>query len=72
MVDLGKKLLEKNSLLLAYTHDAKHSVFLRANNEGWRKQQVPCEIVNMCEVITANYVNKINDESRLGLEVFIS
>ena len=68
--DLGKKVLEKNNLLLAYTHNSQHSVYFRAESDGYRKKNPTLEDPSsIFENVIVDYVNNIDDKSKAALEV---
>ena len=70
--DLGKKVLEKNNLLLAYTHNSQHSVYLRAESDGYRKKNPTLEDPSsIFENVIVDYVNNIDSKSKAALEVYI-
>ena len=68
VVDLGKKILEKNSLLMAYTHDSQHSVYFRAESDGYRKKNPSLDDPSsVFETFTVDYVNNIDSKSKAAL-----
>ena len=70
VVNLGKKILEKNNLLLAYTHNSQHSLYVRLENDGYRKENPSFnDPVSFFDNVIVDYVNKIDDKSKAAVEV---
>ncbi len=72
VVDLTNRVLQKNNILLSYTHQTKHQGFLRLENDGFRK--VNPEFNNFKSIwdsVIANYFVKANSTTKVGLEVTI-
>lgn len=68
VVNLGKKILEKNNFLLAYTHNSQHSMYLRLENEGYRRENPSMnDPSGFFDNVIVDYVNKIDDKSKAAL-----
>lgn len=71
--DLTNKVLQKNNLLLGYKADSNTNLFLRAENAGFRKENVDSsKFDKYFDSITADVVRKIDDKTKAGFEVILS
>ncbi len=72
MVDLTNRVLQKNNILLRYTHQTKHQGFLRLENDSFRKNNpdwANCRTI--WDNLIANYFVKADSNTKVGLEVKI-
>ena len=66
--DIGKNVLQKNNLLFAYTHNDQHSVYLRAENDGYRRANPKMnDPASMFDNIIVDYVNNIDSKSKAAV-----
>ena len=55
---------------MGYNYNFKHDVFLRLENNGFRKNNPDwANIKSLWDTLTANYVSKIDSTTKVGLEV---
>lgn len=69
MVDLTNRVLQKNNILLRYTHQTKHQGFLRLENDSFRKNNpdwANCRTI--WDNLIANYFVKADSNTKVGLE----
>lgn len=72
VVNLRRIILEKNNILLAYTHDENHSIFFRAEVNGFRKENVKLNhLEKLFDSFIFDYVYNINEKSKAAFEVKI-
>lgn len=72
-VNLCCKVLQKNNLLLAYTHNKNNEAFIRLENDGYRKANpVWTDYKSLWDSLTVNYVTKVNPTTKLGFEVLFN
>ena len=63
-------MLQKNGLLFGYNIDQNNDVFLRAEVKGFRKSAPRSfAIGDVFDYVVADYIKKIDDKSKIGLEV---
>ena len=68
--NLGKKVLQKNHLLATYTHNGQHSLYFRAENDGYRKVNPTLnDPQSFFDNLIVDYVNNIDSKSKAAVEV---
>lgn len=71
--DLGRKVLQKNNILFAYNHSKKHSAYLRAENDSYRKNNPNLnDPASFFDKIIVDYVNNLDEKSKAALEATYS
>ena len=72
IVDLSNKVLQKNNVLLGHTFQNKHEVFLRLENDGFRRSNPDIsDVKSLWDTVTANYVGRLDQTTKVGLEVIL-
>lgn len=68
--DLTGHVLQKNNILIGHTFNNKHEAFLRLESEGFRSANPNIKDARtIWDNVTANYVGKVDRNTKLGLEV---
>lgn len=70
VLDISNKILQKNAALFGYRVDANNEFFLRAQAKGFRKT-APKQSAEFFDYILADYIKRIDDKSRVGIEVIL-
>lgn len=70
VVDLSNRVLQKNNLLFGNVFNGKHETFLRLESDGYRKVNPNwADFRSLWDTVTANYVGKIDQTTKAGVEV---
>ena len=68
--DLTNRVIQKNNLLVKYKHDDKTEVFLKAECDNYRSKNAdPANWRAYFDTVTFDLVRKVNDTTRVGLDV---
>ena len=71
--NISRKVFEKNDLLVKYSHDANTDFILKASCDGFRKNSLNiADWSSYFDVFKFDFVRKVNDTTRVGLEVAIN
>ena len=66
--NIGTKVLEKNNVLVAYTHDSQHSLYFRGENEGYRRRNPSLEDpTSIFDNIIVDYVNNVDKKTKAAV-----
>lgn len=69
-VNLCNKVLQKNNILLAYTHNKNNEAFIRLENDGFRKENPNwSDYKSLWDSLSFNYVSIVNPTTKVGFEV---
>ncbi len=68
VVDLSRRVLQKNNLLFAYSINNKNDVYLRLENSGYRSANPNfADVQSIWDSITLNHVAKVDKTTKVGL-----
>jgi hypothetical protein len=68
--DFSNKVLQKNNILVSYTHDNQHSAYLRAEVKDFRKKNPDLnQPLSFFDNLIFNYVNVVDEKTKAAVEV---
>lgn len=68
--DLNNNVLQKNSLLVGQVVRDRHEVFLRLQDIGFRNTNPDfSDVRSLWDAVTVNYVGRLNQTTKVGIEV---